>query len=83
MSMPVQADSELGYILSAAGRPAINLSTQYPIGQSFKQIHTGTVLQSRVVADPDPWEAGSGSESQNLGRRRRGLEWTHEGSVDQ
>jgi hypothetical protein len=27
MSMPVQADSELGYILSAAGRPAINLST--------------------------------------------------------
>jgi hypothetical protein len=26
MSMPVQADSELGYILSAAGRPAINLS---------------------------------------------------------
>jgi hypothetical protein len=37
MSMPVQADSELGYILSAAGRPAIDLSTREHVSQSFKQ----------------------------------------------
>jgi hypothetical protein len=37
MSMPVQADSELGYILSAAGRPAISLSTHEAVSQSIKQ----------------------------------------------